>query len=136
MIALGRHVIAELSNCNPDILADLEKVQQSMIKAAKLAGAQVREVAFHRFQPQGISGVIVIAESHLSIHTWPELGYAAVDIYTCGNTTDPESAIPFLQKELDCKTLQVTIMQRGLPAPGGAFTHVMTIQEEETSLAS
>lgn len=87
--SLGRHVLAELCGCAFDVLDDPEKVKEYMIKAAVFAGAEVRESVFHKFSPQGVSGVVVISESHLTIHTWPELGYAAVDVFTCGNKINP-----------------------------------------------
>ena len=86
MRALGRHVLAEFYGCSPDILNDTVRIEQIMVNAALEAGAEIREVVFHEFTPQGVSGVVVISESHLAIHTWPELGYAAVDVFTCGTT--------------------------------------------------
>jgi S-adenosylmethionine decarboxylase proenzyme len=83
--ARGTHIICELSGCSPDLLSDVDGVRTVMERAALEANAEILKVAFHRFQPQGVSGVVVIAESHLSIHTWPESGYAAVDFYTCGD---------------------------------------------------
>jgi S-adenosylmethionine decarboxylase len=70
--ALGTHIIVELSDCDPQILSDVDKVTNILVKAANEANAEVLQTAFHRFNPQGVSGVVVIAESHLSIHTWPE----------------------------------------------------------------
>ena len=78
--SLGRHVLAEIYECDSEILNDIHQVEKIMVKAALEAGAEIREVAFHKFSPQGVSGVVVISESHLAIHTWPELGYAAVDV--------------------------------------------------------
>ncbi|MBI3924276.1 MAG: S-adenosylmethionine decarboxylase proenzyme [Armatimonadetes bacterium] len=136
MMALGRHIIAELSYCDADLLGDLERVQEAMVRAARVAGCDIREVAFHRFQPHGVSGVVVIAESHLSIHTWPELRYAAVDVYTCGTTTDPMLAIPYLEQQLGSKDVNVSVIQRGVPTSTGAFSHVFTVTEEDGILAS
>ena len=81
MHALGRHVLAEFYGCSSDILNDTAKIQELMVNAALEAGAEIREVIFHQFSPQGVSGVVVISESHLAIHTWPEFGYAAVDVF-------------------------------------------------------
>lgn len=72
-----------------------------MVNAALEAGAEVREFVFHKFSPQGVSGVVVISESHLAIHTWPELGYAAVDVFTCGDKVNPWDAANYL-KEMFC----------------------------------
>ena len=126
MKALGRHIIAELSQCNPEILSDLERVQSAMVQAALVARAEIRELAFHRFSPAGVSGVVVIAESHLAIHTWPELGYAAIDVYTCGDTTEPWRACRYLAEQLGCKAMNTTVMERGIPAPGKEFGHCLT----------
>ncbi len=137
MKALGCHIVAEMSLCDPEILSDLEFVQRSMIKAAEVANAEVREVAFHRFTPHGVSGVVVISESHLSIHTWPEIGYAAVDIYTCGAHTDPALALQYLCGEFRCTTMTTSTIQRGLLNARGAFGHqITTSRKEEEAFAS
>lgn len=120
---LGRHVLAEIWGCDFDILNDMEKVEQVMVKAALEAGAEVRECVFHKFSPQGISGVVVISESHLAIHTWPELGYAAVDVFTCGEKVDPWDACNYLTNQFSAKQILAKETKRGiLPAaeePGG-----------------
>lgn len=136
MKALGRHIVAEMSLCDPDILTDLERVKEAMVKAAEVANAEVREVAFHRFIPHGVSGVVVISESHLSIHTWPEIGYAAVDIYTCGAHTDPMKALQFLSTQFRCKTMTTSTIERGLLNARGSFGHqVTTSRREEEAVA-
>ena len=136
MKALGRHIVAEMSLCDPEILTDLERVKEARVKAAVVANAEVREVAFHRFIPHGVSGVVVISESHLSIHTWPEIGYAAVDIYTCGAHTDPMKALQFLSGEFQCKTMTTTTIERGLLNARGSFGHqVTTSRREEEAVA-
>lgn len=137
MKALGNHIVAEMSLCNPEILTDLEGVQSAMVQAAKVAKAEVREVVFHRFIPHGVSGVVVIAESHLSIHTWPEIGYAAVDIYTCGDSVDPMLALQYLREQFHCKRMTTTTISRGLLNGHGAFGHRVTgssCQEEESTV--
>jgi S-adenosylmethionine decarboxylase len=104
----------ELKDCNPEILKDLEKVKNAMVSAAKKARATIIDVSFHEFSPFGISGMVVIAESHLSIHTWPEYGYAAVDIFTCGDIIKPEAAAQFLIEKFRCKNPSVVEMKRGI----------------------
>jgi len=123
MKALGRHIIAELSQCNPDALRSLTKVKRSMVEAAKRANAEIREIKFHRFSPEGVSGVIIIAESHLAIHTWPENEYAAFDIYTCGDTTNPEKAYQYLIEVFEAKKVVITTIERGIEAPTEAYVH-------------
>lgn len=123
MRALGRHVLAELYGCSPDILNDTSKVEATMVKAALEAGAEIREVVFHEFCPQGVSGVVVISESHLAIHTWPEYGYAAVDIFTCGSTVDPWVSCHYLKKHFKTERMAAKEITRGIfeydvtPAP-------------------
>ena len=82
--ALGIHYLLECSNCVPELLTDKELLSTAIETAARNAGATVVETLLHRFNPHGLSGIVVIAESHLAIHTWPEHNYAAIDIFTCG----------------------------------------------------
>jgi len=114
MNALGRHILAELYGCDPEILNNRELIEKIMVKAALEAGAEVREVAFHKFSPQGVSGVVVISESHLAIHTWPELGYAAVDVFTCGNRVNPWDACNYLTEYFKAKYMTATEVKRGV----------------------
>jgi S-adenosylmethionine decarboxylase len=123
--ALGTHIIVELSECNPRILSDVDQVTNILVTAAKEAKAEVLQTAFHRFMPQGVSGVVVIAESHLSIHTWPEYGYAAMDIYTCGDHTDPWKACRYASERFEAKQMLTTEVRRGLPDEAGVFGHVV-----------
>jgi S-adenosylmethionine decarboxylase len=115
---LGRHVLAEIHGCEFDILNNMEKVEEIMVKAALEVGAEVRECVFHRFSPQGVSGVVVISESHLAIHTWPELGYAAVDVFTCGDQVDPWSACNYLTSCFCAKEMTAREVKRGILPPG------------------
>ncbi len=125
MEARGTHIICELSGCNPEKLTDVVGVQNVMMAAAREANAEILKVAFHRFQPQGVSGVVVIAESHLSIHTWPESGYAAVDFYTCGDHTDPWRACEYAAKRLGATSMLTTEVKRGIASTNGQYTHVV-----------
>ena len=115
MNALGRHLLIELQDCNREVLNDLNFLREAMISAAVNCGAEVLGDSFHHFNPQGVSGVVVIAESHLSIHTWPEFGYAAVDIFTCGTTVKPEKASETLIEKLGAKNHYSREIQRGIP---------------------
>ena len=114
MKALGRHFLLELKDCDRVLLNDLEALRQILRQAAVECGAEILSDSFHRFSPQGISGVVVIAESHLFIHTWPEYGYAAVDIFTCGTRVKPELATQYLIEKLGAKNQVVIEMQRGI----------------------
>ncbi len=111
---LGRHVLAEICGCNYEILNDINKVEEIMVNAALEAGAEVRECVFHKFSPQGVSGVVVISESHLAIHTWPELGYAAVDVFTCGEKVNPWDACNYLTDHFSAKHMTAKEMKRGM----------------------
>jgi S-adenosylmethionine decarboxylase len=114
MQALGRHILAEIYGCEFSILNDLDKIRDILVSAAISAGAEVRETAFHRFSPQGVSGVVVISESHLSIHTWPELGYAALDVFTCGEKVDPWVALEEAKKGFRATSVKASEYKRGL----------------------
>ena len=104
----------ELKECNPEIMKDLSKVKEALVSAAKEAKATIIDVSFHEFNPFGISGMVVIAESHLSIHTWPEYSYAAVDIFTCGDIIKPEVAAHYLIACFESKSPSIVEMKRGI----------------------
>ncbi|UCG78868.1 MAG: S-adenosylmethionine decarboxylase proenzyme [Nitrospirota bacterium] len=114
MHALGSHLLVELRDCNREILKDLQKVTDAMVSAAQRAKATIVDVSFHEFNPFGISGMVVIAESHLSIHTWPEYGYAAVDIFTCGDVIKPEVAAQYLIEKFESRNPSIVEMKRGI----------------------
>ena len=114
MNALGRHLLVELQDCNREALDNLDLIRDVMLQAAIDCGAVVLGTSFHRFTPQGVSGVVVIAESHISIHTWPEYGYAAVDVFTCGTTVNPEKAAEVLIEKLGSKNHVTTEIARGV----------------------
>ncbi|OGS62194.1 MAG: S-adenosylmethionine decarboxylase proenzyme [Elusimicrobia bacterium RIFOXYB2_FULL_62_6] len=123
MRTLGRHLIAELYGCDKKSLSAVDKVQGVMIAAAKAANATVIDSVFHRFSPWGVSGVVVIEESHFAIHTWPEHGYASVDLFTCGAGTRPWAAFERLKKDFKAAYFSVIKLERGLMSkqalPGG-----------------
>ena len=114
MKALGRHILAEMYDCDVEVLNDRDRVQEIMVDAAIQAGAEVREVAFHKFSPQGISGVVVISESHLAVHTWPEYGYAAIDVFTCGDRVDPWDACNYIARLFGAGRVTATETKRGI----------------------
>lgn len=117
--ALGRHMLLELYECNSEVLNSLQAVKNALVEAAQRAQATIVDVVFHEFSPFGISGVVVIAESHLSIHTWPEHRYAAVDIFSCGDALKPVEAAAFLVEQFSAERSSSVEIQRGvfLPAP-------------------
>ncbi len=111
---LGRHLIAEFYGCELAVIDDVALIEQVMHDAAKAVGATVMGSAFHRYAPQGVSGTLLIAESHLSIHTWPEHRYVAADIFTCGGL-DPRPGFQLLAGRLGAKDSRVQEIVRGLP---------------------
>jgi S-adenosylmethionine decarboxylase len=127
--ALGTHIVCELSGCDAGLLTDVDAVRTMLLEAAKASRATIMESAFHRFQPQGVSGTVILAESHLAIHTWPEKGYAAMDFYTCGDHTDPWLACEFAAKSLGAKSMRTTEIKRGVEATAGQLTHIVTRDE-------
>ena len=130
MQALGRHLLLELLDCDPEALNSLDIVKTSMVEAAKRAQATIIDVVFHEFNPFGISGVVVIAESHLAIHTWPEYRYAAVDVFSCGESLQPQLAVDYLVEHLGAARASVVELQRGvfLQTPNPVFHKPMALR--------
>lgn len=129
--ALGTHLLLELRDCNPKTLSDLQFVTDAMKNAALEAKATIVEVVFHEFSPFGISGMVVIAESHLAIHTWPEYGYAAVDVFTCGDLIKPQVAAKFLIEQFQSKNPSLVEIKRGVLGHE-KLPHKVTLQEPFT----
>ena len=96
---LGTQVVLDLYECETVHLDDIAWVKKTLVAAARAAGATVVETVFHKFAPCGISGVVVIAESHLAIHIWPEHRYAAIDVFTCGDNVQMDVATALLSRE-------------------------------------
>ena len=113
MVSLGRHILVDLYDCLSERLSDKDIIAAAMADAAREAGATVVSSTFHRFSPGGVSGVLAIQESHFAIHTWPEYGYAAVDLFTCGPDIDPWRAYDVLKKALGAGNGSAIEMHRG-----------------------
>ncbi|MHC1567868.1 MAG: adenosylmethionine decarboxylase [Candidatus Syntropharchaeia archaeon] len=116
MDALGSHLLVELYGCDRDLIDDISKVEEIMLESVNISGATMVKSVFHRFSPHGVSGVVVISESHFSIHSWPEHGYCAVDIFTCGDNIDNKKALKYLKEELKANFISVTEVKRGILA--------------------
>ena len=114
MYALGKHLLLELKNCDKEVLNDLDFIKHCLNEAAIECGATVVGESFYHFSPQGVSGVVNIAESHISVHTWPEYGYAAVDIFTCGEDVKPEKAVKVITARLESDNYSVIELRRGI----------------------
>lgn len=113
MKALGRQFVIEMWGCNGNINAS-EVVRKAIEEAVKRANATLLDIRVHTFNPHGVSGVAVIAESHISVHTWPEHGYAAVDVFTCGERTNPEAALEVFRWVFRPKRIEVIEIKRGI----------------------
>ena len=114
MEALGKHLLLDLIDCDAALLDDIEYLREVVTNTARQIGATVIKDSFYQFTPQGVSGVIIIAESHISIHTWPEYKFAAVDVFTCGDVIDPKNAIKPLVEKLKATSSSYVEMKRGL----------------------
>ncbi len=111
---LGLHIIAEFYGVDPKLLDDEKFLRRTLIEAAKYAGARVIGETFHKFSPHGVTGVVAIAESHISIHTRPEFGYAAIDAFSC-YSVHPRKIMEYLVKKLKPKRVVEVVMPRGEP---------------------
>lgn len=113
MDTFGRHIIMDLWECNEDLLKKKAVVEKIMVDAALASKAEIREVIFHQFEPDGVSGIVIIAESHLSIHTFPEQRYASVDVYTCGGM-NPDTAMICIKEGFQSRSDETLKVVRGI----------------------
>ena len=113
MNALGTHLLLELRESDSGLLDDLGYIEEAMLTAADEAGATIVGKSFHKFNPRGVTGIVAIAESHLCIHTWPEYGYAAADIFTCGTTFKPRKAAQLIIERLRSAKPSISEIERG-----------------------
>ena len=113
-MALGWHVLAEFKSCSKSVIDNVTEVESHLNAAAKLAGATIVKSVFHKFSPQGVSGVVVIEESHFAIHTWPENNYAAVDLFTCSKDMNFEKALNHLKIKFETKDCEWKMIERGV----------------------
>lgn len=115
MQGLGRHILAEFHGVSQEKLDDVDWLEKRVLIAVDESKATYLHHYMHKFSPQGVSGVVVVAESHLAFHTWPEYGYMALDYFTCGDNVDPQVAIDFLQEHLNPELVETTTKIRGEP---------------------
>jgi S-adenosylmethionine decarboxylase len=121
---VGRHCIFELQDGNPNLLDDEDFIKEALTKAAEAAGATLLGIVSHKFEPQGVTAIALLSESHISIHSYPEYGYAAVDAFTCGEHTNPESACRSLKESLEAKSGSMQLLTRR----NAAFSHVPSLK--------
>jgi spermidine synthase len=136
MNALGRHLLVELYEGDPEILDDVGAIERLMTEAAEVADATVIHTAFHHFSPKGVSGVVVVQESHLAIHTWPEWGFAAIDLFTCGEQMAPWRACDYLQAHLKAGRRSTMEIDRGaeISTPLSPASRHLDIREMQRDL--
>ena len=128
---LGKHLLLEYYDCVPASINDVSTVERNMNDAAEHCGATIIKSVFHGFNPIGVSGVVVISESHLAIHTWPEYGFAAVDIFTCGDTVDPHVAHDLLKERFGAQRVRIMEVKRGnIRLPEGRILKVVGDAED------
>ena len=113
---IGKHVIYEMTDANPALLDDEEFVRNALVQAAEAAGATLLQLVSHKFEPQGVTAIALLAESHISLHSYPEYGYAAVDSFTCGEHTNPESACRSLKDSFESKGGSMELLTRHNPS--------------------
>jgi S-adenosylmethionine decarboxylase len=121
---LGRHLLIEFIGCDPKLLNNLRAIKRMCRQAVLESGATIVGDRFHKFAPHGVSGVFLLAESHFSFHSWPEYGYAAVDVFTCGEKVDPEKTRIYLKRELKARRAFIRRVKRGIPSEkNGVIPH-------------
>ena len=109
----GKHYLVDFRSCDRSTLEQLEVTREIFLRAARESNATLLGELFHQFEPVGVSGVLLIAESHISVHTWPEDGFASVDIFTCGEEMDAEVAIDVLTRGFRAREVDVRMHLRG-----------------------
>jgi len=127
---LGLHILADLYGVDFDKLDHVEDVRELLEGAVKYAGLSKLSSHFHQFYPHGATGVILLEESHISIHTWPEHGYAAIDVYTCGGKEKTFKAMEYILKVLKPKRVDEKVAERGVVPAHQAATNIEKIQLE------
>ena len=130
MNTIGYHYVIEASGCDPEILTDANALKKILLEAAKVGGMDVRSTYFYKFTPQGVSGMVIVSESHISIHTWPEKGYAAIDVYTCDTNSKPEKTVNYILEKIKAEYAHITEIERGIEDEDGTYTHMILSWDE------
>ena len=120
---LGKHFLVELYDCDQNIINSKEEMETIMRAIAINCKTTIIDTKFHHFSPHGISGVILIAESHLTVHTWPEYKYVALDFFTCNIELDLITDLDMIKKLFKAKDAKATLINRGLFSPGTIDNH-------------
>lgn len=111
--SLGHHLLVELYDCDPDTIRGVETVERILLNAATASNASIVSHHFHNFLPHGVSGAVIIQESHYTVHTWPEHRYAAIDLFYCSNDVIVERAIEVLKREMRPARVDLLLVRRG-----------------------
>lgn len=130
MNTVGVHCILELKGCPSHLLDDEQLIRETMVDAAATAMSTLLNLTSHKFDPQGVTALALLAESHISIHTWPESGYAALDVFTCGETARPRVACEHFVRVLQASDHTLTVLPRG----NGCGCHLPLTPKEEATL--
>ncbi|QDU33399.1 S-adenosylmethionine decarboxylase proenzyme precursor [Poriferisphaera corsica] len=115
---VGIHCILELRGCCSGLLDSEPYIRESLEQASREGMSTLLKIDSQKFEPQGVTAFAILAESHISIHTWPELGYAAIDVFTCGETARPRLACEFLARALKAESYSLHEVERGMLAAG------------------
>lgn len=106
-------MLIALYECDAEKLNDLNRLEAVLEEAVRVSSATTLKSSFHQFAPQGVGCVVIITESHFTIHTWPEYGYTVLDTFTCGKEINSQKTLDFIEKKLNIKTISVTEIRRG-----------------------
>ncbi|MCX7781178.1 MAG: adenosylmethionine decarboxylase [Negativicutes bacterium] len=113
MKVIGKHLTVDMYGCSFEVLDNVEFVKNAMVSAVQQANMTLLDFSYYKFEPQGLTALALLAESHMSIHTYPELGYAAVDVFTCGDHSRPDRAVAVLKSFLKPEKTKTTHIKRG-----------------------
>ena len=129
LAAVGTHCLLELYDCPAQLLNDRSFIKEALREAARKAKSTLLSEISHQFVPQGVTALVLLGESHISIHTWPENGYAAIDVFTCGEHTEPETACQYLARKFQAKK------QALLTLPRRRATGAVVVKMEDWEIA-
>lgn len=107
----GTHILADF--WSEKKIEEKKEIKRLLLGSAKEAKSSPLKISIYKFSPQGITGLVLLAESHIAVHTWPEIGYVAIDIFTCGKDTMPDKALDYFKKELSPQKVVVNKVERG-----------------------
>lgn len=113
MKAIGKHITADMYGCKFSDLNNIEFIKSAMLAAIRESNMTLLDFSYHKFEPQGLTALALLAESHMSVHTYPELGFAAIDVFTCGEQSRPDKAIRIIKECLHPEKLKTTNIKRG-----------------------